>query len=369
MIRWAWQTLWADRAALVTSALGVGLALLLALLLEAIFAGEAERIVAFPDRTDADVWVMQDGVSNMHMATSLMGPWAEAEVREVEGVAAVTPMLYLNALVDVGEGQWFAYVIGVEPEAPRGGPWALESGEALPGPGEAVIPSVLSAKTGIGLGATIEVLDHELVVVGLADEAYSMANSIVWVPREVLADLLSAPEASSYLMVQAAPGVEHGALAQRIRDEVDGVNAMARHAFVESDRALAMHMGADVIELMTAIGSLLGGLVLALSAYASTARHRRELALVRALGVGPAGVLLAVAAQTVVLTALGALVAVGLALVLEPLTAAVLPEVSLSFEPATLLRLLWIGLLVALVAALVPVRAVLSIDPADAFRA
>lgn len=38
------------------------------LFFDAIYRGEVERAVTYIRRMDADVWVMQRGVSNMHMA-------------------------------------------------------------------------------------------------------------------------------------------------------------------------------------------------------------------------------------------------------------------------------------------------------------
>lgn len=65
-------------------------AFLLVLLVEAAFAGESERIVACLNRADADVWVMQSGVSNMHMTTSYLADWKVAEIRDVPGSSTST---------------------------------------------------------------------------------------------------------------------------------------------------------------------------------------------------------------------------------------------------------------------------------------
>lgn len=58
--------------ALIASISASACAFLLVMLFEALFAGESERIVAYLHRADANVWVMQSGVSNMHMATSYL---------------------------------------------------------------------------------------------------------------------------------------------------------------------------------------------------------------------------------------------------------------------------------------------------------
>lgn len=75
MWRWTLKSLTAEPVALLVSIAAAGSAFLLVLFFEAVYAGEAEQIVAYVSHADADVWVMQRGVSNMHMATSYVSDW------------------------------------------------------------------------------------------------------------------------------------------------------------------------------------------------------------------------------------------------------------------------------------------------------
>jgi hypothetical protein len=107
MWRWTFKSLVASPLTLAMSIAAAACAMLLAILFEAIYAGEAKQVVAYLENADADVWVMQGGVSNMHMATSYLSDWKAHEVRDVDGVASVESILYLNtvrrrALVDGG---------------------------------------------------------------------------------------------------------------------------------------------------------------------------------------------------------------------------------------------------------------------------
>ncbi len=370
MLTWAWRSVVAERGALLASAAGIGLALLLAIVVEGIFAGEADQIVAYPQRAGADVWVMQEGVANMHMASSFVNVARAADVERVEGVASVDDVLYVNGFLETAAGEeWFVYIVGVRTGSARGGPWDLAEGEARPGPGEAVLPAVIARRSGLALGATVSVADVELRTVGLSRGTYSMANPVVFVHRDDLAGILSAGGSTSYLLVEAEAGQDPDALAARIDAEVSGVDAMTRADFVASDRAMAMHMGADVIALMSGVGTTVAALLVAFAVYAATLRRRRELAVAMALGSSRRGVLEAVLLQSVLITAVGYGFAVALALGLRPALAALLPEVTVLFVPATLLQL---GLLaggVAVVAAAVPGWRVAGTDPAEAFRA
>ena len=368
-LRWIAKNLLEERAALAASIGGVALSLVVVLLVDGMFAGESERIVTYLERAGADVWVMQSGVSNMHMATSLMRGDVVGAVKAVRGVASATPILNVGAFLGSRGGRWYSYVIGVHPEERRGGPWAMISGRALPGPGEAVIPDVLAKKAKLGIGSTINALGQAFTIVGISTDTYSMANSVTFVAYGDLAQLLSVRDGTaSYLLIEAAPGTSAADLAARIRSAVPDVNALTREAAVESDRRIAMQMGIGIIGVMTWVGGLVAALVIALTTYTATIRRARELAVVKALGFRQRTLYLAVLVQGGVVAALGYGVALAVAYAVRPLLEVSAPEVALVYPTVSLLRLAATTALIAIAASCLSGRHVARVDPAIAFR-
>lgn len=367
--RWTLKSLVRERGSLCASVGGVAASLLVVMLLEGMFAGEADRIVAYVERAGADVWVMQAGVSNMHMASSLMRRELARRVESLPGVAATTPILYVSTFLTMRDYQFYSYVVGLQADALRGGPWAMVAGVDRPGPGEAVIPDVLARKGGLELGDQVAMLNRTFRVVGVSSETYSMANSITFVSYADLADLLSAPEAASYLLVEAGPAVSATALAERIRSAIPEVNALTRDALAERDTRLAMEMGVDIIRVMTWVGSLLAGLIVTFTVYSATLRRSRELGVAKALGLRTAALWRALLLQATALCALGYATAVSLAYGLRPIVEWLVPEVALRFPPGFVVRLAVAAVVVAAGAALGPGWRISRLDPAAVFRA
>jgi putative ABC transport system permease protein len=282
---------------------------------------------------------------------------------------SATPILYANAFVEAGDRSWFSYVVGLRSEEERGGPWAMVRGHDRPEHGEVIIPDVVARKSGAGIGDTVTVLGRRLAVVGISAGTYSMANSITFVSYADLAELLSAPAAASYLLVERAPGESSVELAERIRHAVPDVNAMSRDAFVERDRRMAMQMGMEIIRLMTWIGSLVAAVIVAFTAYTATVRRGRELGIVKALGVRTSGLYAAVLVHTFVVSSLGCATAFAVAHAIRPVIHGLVPEVSLLYPASTAVRLVLATGVVALGASLVPARRVAHVDPAIVFRA
>src|SRR5262249_19607826 len=91
--------------------------------------------------------------------------------KAVRGVASATPILNVGAFLGSrGGGRWYSYIIGVHSEERRGGPWGMVRGQALPGPGEAVIPDVLAKKAKLGIGSTINALGRAFAIVGISTD-------------------------------------------------------------------------------------------------------------------------------------------------------------------------------------------------------
>lgn len=369
MWHWTFKKFLVAPLALIASVAAAGSAFSLVMFFEAVFAGEAEQIVAFVDHADADVWVMQRGVSNMHMATSYLSDWKASQIGDVVGVASVDSILYLNTVVGAGQKQWFSYVVGLDGPGTSAGPWAMAAGTGQPGIGEAVVPDVLAVMSDVGLGDTVRITDRDFEIVGLSEGTFSIANPVFFVTKTDLEDIMSSLDIVSYILVKAEPGVDPAQLAAAIENEVDKVHAMSAAQFVVNDRQMALQMGLETIALMTVIGGALAVLLVAFTIYTQVARQRRELAVAKALGATNVDLYLSVAFQAAMITLASIVFATLLTLAAMPLTTIFVPQVTLLLTASSVLRIGIVGIVVAVVASLIPARQIARVDPLSAFQA
>lgn len=369
MIRWALRSLAAEPLRLLGAAAGVAVAFTLVVFFEAVFEGESRKIIAYPAHADADVWVMQDGVSNMHMATSMLWDWKRAVVEEIDGVARATPILYTNAVVRAGGRPWFSYVVGLEADAQGAGPWEIAAGKAMPGLGEALIPRVVAELSGTTIGDRVELFDRELTITGLTEGTFSMANSVTFVAMRDLEQLMDVASAHSYLLVRAQPGVSPAALSQRILAELDDVNALPRDEFLRNDHQLAVQMGVEVIWIMSLVSGLVAALIVAFSCYSQVVHLRRELAVTKSLGFPNRDLLAAALLQAATVSGLGLAGSAALGFGVLPGVSLLAPQISLVVLPAHYLPVALGALLVTVAAALLPAWAIARVDPMTVFHA
>ena len=368
MFTWLIKTLWKQKSGVLTSSTSVALALVLLVVMDAAFVGESNQIVAYIENKNADVWVMQDGVSNMHMASTFIWDWKAERIASLPGVSRATPILYVNTVIKAGGRNWFAYVIGLPADGRRAGPWAMVSGNNHPGPGEIILPREFSDMTGLAAGDQAEIADQAFTITGFSEDAFSMANSVAFVSLPDLEDLLSISGTVSFVLVDAEPGQDPGELAARIEQQVDKVTALTQEQFIENDYQIAMLMGVEVISFMTVVAGALAGLIVAFTVYSQMLRRRKELAIAKALGFRNHSLYLAAFAQTLIITALAFAIALAISLLLLPLLSTLVPLITLDVTPKALARMSVISLSIALIVTVVPAYIVARIDPLTALK-
>lgn len=368
MLLLATRNLFQSRVRLVVSVGGVALALLLLLALDAVVAGMQRRLTAYIERSGADVWVAQDGVRTMHMSASAMPLSTRSQVRAVPGVASVTPILYTGGMVVIDDHRHLAYIIGLPRDAAIGRPWRIIAGTDLPGSGEAVIDASIAEAAGIDLGDTVEIFGEELTVVGLAERTANLVNSIAFISRADFARLRGGEQSASFLLVTIEPGETPEMVAARIEATINDVTVQSRAAFAAEERQIITDMSTDVLTIMNTVGVLIGLAVVALTVYTATLTRRAEYGVLKALGAGNAQLTGVVVVQAVISVAFGLVVATLMTLVLTLVAPQLSPTLALQMSTAALLKAGGAALGIAALAALLPVRQIAALDPAQVFR-
>ena len=360
------RALFQDRRRAALAAGGVAAALLLVLMLQGIVDGAMHQVTAYLRANPADVVVSQRDVRTMHMSFSALDPATVDEVRHVDGVAWAEAIRYTTTFLVADDGdQQLSYVIGYDPSTGRGGPQALTAGRA-PATGEIAVEQVAADRLGLALGDTLAVFGDDFTVSALFRGGTTITNSIAFITTDDFAAYRG--PAVAYVLAGAEPGVPAGELQRRVAAAVPNLTVQTRDAFAREEAALVRDMSADLMRIMSIVGLLIGLAVIALTLFTLTLAKLREHAVVKALGGRTrrlAGIVLAQAAYSV---ALAVAVATGAAVMLGELVENLNPAITIVIEPASVERVAIAALVIGAIGALVPLRRVISVDPASAFR-
>lgn len=368
MARLAYRNLFQNKVRLLISVGGVALALLLILVLDAIFTGSERQLVAYINNAEADLFVSQEGVRNLHMSSSWMPASIVAEVEAVTGVESVTPILYISNMLVSGDERRPVYVIGLPPEPAAGKPWNVSEGVSVPGSGEAVIDRGAAQEGGVQMGDAVEIAGEAFRVAGLSEGTASLVNSITFISAADFLRLRGNVPLVSFVLVRLRPGEWPEATAAQIEAEVEGVTVQTSSAFARQERQVVRDMGSDLIAIMNVVGFTIGLAVLALTVYTATLSRRAEYGMLKALGAANGHLYRAVLAQALISVAVGLLLGLAFTLLLSAALPRLAVNLSLVVSGASLLKVAGVSLVIAGLAAVLPIRQIAGLDPALVFR-
>jgi putative ABC transport system permease protein len=325
-----------------------------------------EAMIRYPRSLLGQIVVAEAGGSaTMLHSSSNLGKDAAEQIRKLPGVRSVWELYGRLAWLEREGRQALVYMVGVGRQSAFGLAVHMRAGKARPEFDEIVVDEVLARDLRVGIGDTIRVGAVDLRVVGIAAGGNAVLGTYAFIQRGAL--VLGGIQEASYLFVNVGPEVTVSEMIARINQE-DGMHAMTREAFRNSNQALARQIVLPLIAIVVGIACAVGGTIVSLTLYTVTMERREEYGLMKAIGLPDRAVLGAAFAQGGIATGAGVaiglvvgwLLAVGVSLA-EPRFVTTMPS--------------WLTLAVAggaivlgAVASMIPVRAVARIDPALVFR-
>jgi putative ABC transport system permease protein len=356
------RNLFADRRRLIASVVGVGLAVMLILLLDGMWAGLRAQARLYTDRAGADLYVLQPGVRDLTAGASVLPLGAVDAVRADPGVSWAAPVRSAYVVLQVHGTKVASSVVGSVP-GQRGGVWSLASGRAPAADDEVAVDRVLAGRHGLGVGDALVVAGRRFRVVGLADHSYGFMVPFVFVTHSALDELSGSPGSTSFVLLGAD---EPAAVAARLRAQ--GLNVLTSDQVAANDVEFTTGVFGSPIRIMVGIGLAAGTLVIALTAYTTIVEHRREYGIVKGMGVSGGRLMRLALVQTIALAGLGLAVGAVLFLAGRALIVASRPQFAVVLTAGSVGRAALAALTMALLAAAIPARRLARMEPAAAYR-
>ena len=131
---------------------------------------------------------------------------------------------------------------------------------------------------------------------------------------------------------------------------------------------LATRIFGKPLQLMVMVAFAAGALIIALTSYAQVAERRREYGIVKAMGATGRRLTVLALGQSLALAVLGLATGLGLFLAGRALIGWLRPQFEVLLTPGGLAQAVGAALLMALLAATIPARRLVRLDPATAYR-
>lgn len=359
------RNLFEDRRRALLALGGVGAGLLMVLLMSAVYAGFTRQETAYIDRLPADVVISQRDVHTMQMSYSVVPKGTALFAQRVPGVAWTENLRQVTSTIEGNGNQLVSYVFGIDLATGRGGPQHVVAGR-MPARGEVVVDEGAARQLGVGLGDELGVFGRRYTISGLSRGLTSLASTTTFLSGADFAAV--AGPGTNYVLVGAEPGTAPEVLAARLAERFPGTTVQTRAEFAHQEAAFLEDVYAEVIRTMILLGFVVALALVALTLSAVTSAKLREYGVVKALGARPLDLVRVVGLQSLWTVTGGFVVAVVGAYALALVCRVAVPNVELAVEPAALAVTFVGAVVVGAPGALLPLRRVLRLDPATAFR-
>jgi putative ABC transport system permease protein len=169
------------------------------------------------------------------------------------------------------------------------------------------------------------------------------------------------------LLVTPASGTSSAELVASLRSG-PGTNVLLKSDVMANDQQVVAGVADQIVLLMVGAAFVVGALVVGMVIYTATNERRGEYGIIKALGARSGVLYRIVAFQALAAAGLGAAVGVAFAYAMGWLVMTSRPQFLVVIGPSAIAITLIAGLVMALLGALFPARAVAGLAPAEVFR-
>lgn len=363
MVPLARRNLLSEKARFAMSIAGVAFAVLLILIVVSLYRGWSD-VGRFYEQLPGDVWVAQTGTSDPFHSTSFLPLRDATRLASVDGVRAITPVYARH--ISFGEHGHELDVFAMALAAPAA--VRTQARAFMPAQGSIGIDQMLASQAGVRVGDSLVVLGRSLVVASI----HSGGNSIfqtAFLNATDARELFGIDHYTNFLLVDLKPTASVPTVAAALERALPGTETHTSEQFATSfaDRVNAGFLA--VVEVLVAIGFVVGGAVIALTTYTATVERAREFGVLKAIGASGAFLYRVVVRQSLIVGTIGAATGIAASVVATRLIRNGVPEFIAVLRPLDAAAVFVVAVLMAIVASYVPARRINRIDPAEVFRA
>lgn len=357
-----------DRTRFMITIAGVGAAVVLMLFLLALYEGVRVESNGYIASRPSQVWIAQENTTNFIKASSFLPLNALEQIEKIPEVAEASALLRLITTVGIGGQKTTAIFVGVDPLSSLGWPTVVE-GKSSADPGELIMDRALARRYGARIGDLLLVQGRNFRLVGFSTGTNAVMTQFVFIALDEARELLGFDDMASYFLVQATAGISDLELAQVLRGAVAGANILTQNDFSNNNMRELRGGLLPILATVAVFGGVVGTSVLTLLLYGAIVERREEYAILKAIGAPHSYLSRLIVIQSLAAVSGGVLFGILLYLSCAPLIQYFVPVVVLSLPLISILGVAIVALLLGCLSALLPLRRVERIYPAELFRA
>jgi len=374
MLLVARKNLFSERTRLAISVGGVALSVFLIGILLSLFRGWSQQVGGFVENTPADLWVASDGTTDFLAASSALPGALGSNLKFVPEIDVVSPLIVrpmeLHKSGNNPDDTFDIQLVGFDTLIGLGGPIHVKEGKELPGPGEIIIDNETSRRYGVHVGDRVVKGTKSLPVVGIATGGDFVYTQVAFVTLDTAVDFIDLEPTTlrTFFLLTLDDPEDAGNLAKRLGAATPGAKYVSPDDFADETRSRILGNILPILIVVLIVAFIVGLAVAGLTIYTATVEKSREYGILKAEGFTNPYLYRVVFEQSMITGILGFLLGAGLTILVAPFAQDSVPQFVVFVRWQDILGIAGITLLMALIAAYIPVRRIASIDPVTVFK-
>ena len=368
------KNLFHERIRLALSVGGVALSVFLIGILLSLFRGWERKVGEYVEDVPADLWVASEGATDFIQAASILPETAGTRLGLLPEVETVSPLivrpLEIGKAGDSRGREFDVQLVGYDPAIGLGGPLAMVEGKGPPGPGDVIIDQEMSERYGIDIGDRLVRGAESLTVVGKSAGGDFVFTQVAFVTLDTAVDFLGLdpPDRRTFFLLTLKDPSQSDAFAERLEAAGPEVAFFTGEEFADETRERILGNILPMLVVVLIIAFVVGLSIAGLTIYTATVEKSREYGILKAEGFTNRFLYRVVFEQSLVTAVLGFLIGAGAIILVAPFARDLVPQFVVLVRWQDLLGVTGATLLMALLAAFIPVRRLAQIDPVTVFK-
>lgn len=368
------KNLFHERIRLAISVGGVAVSVFLIGILLSLYRGWDEKVGEYVEDVPADLWVCSEGCTDFIQAASILPENVGTQLGLLPEVDTVSPLivrpLEVRKVGDKPGKEIEIQLVGYDPAIGLGGPLSVVEGKSPPGPDEIVIDRALSERHGVEIGDRLVRGAGSLTVVGKSAGGDFVFTQVAFVTLATAEDFLGMQPNTqrTFFLITLEDPSQREALASRLEATSSGVKLFSGSDFADETRERLLGNILPMLVVVLVVAFVVGLAVAGLTIYTATVERTREYGILKAEGFTNRFLYRVVFEQSIVTSVLGFIVGAGLTILVAPFAQDLVPQFVVLVRWQDILGITGATLLMALIAAYIPVRRISRIDPVLVFK-
>jgi putative ABC transport system permease protein len=374
MLLVARKNLFSERTRLAISIGGVALSVFLIGILLSLFRGWNDQVASFVEDVPADLWVASDGTTDFAAAGSILPDGLGRQLSFAPNVETVSPLivrpLEMYRSTDDPEQTFDVQLVGYDPRIGIGGPLEMVEGKSPPGPGEIIVDIEMHERHNVNIGDRLVRGTNGLTVVGYSKGGDFVYTQVSFVTIDTAVDFLDLdpPGQRTFFVLEFEEGTDIELAASRLELATPEVEFIEGDEFAQETRDRIMGNVLPILIVVLIVAFIVGLAVAGLTIYTATIEKSREYGILKAEGFTNPYLYRVVFEQSIVTGVLGFVLGAGLTILVAPFAQDQVPQFVVFVRWQDILAIAGATLLMALLAAYIPIRRLTSIDPVSVFK-